>query len=551
MSGVHPSLAYLPSPREGVWHLGPVPIRAYALCIIAGIIAAVWIGERRWVARGGRRGTVSDIAVWAVVFGLVGGRLYHVVTDPELYFGEGSHPVDALKVWEGGLGIWGAIALGGVGAWIGCRRRGIKLPPFADAVAPGIAVAQAIGRWGNWFNQELFGRQTTLPWGLEIDPGRPNTVPGAQAYHPTFLYESLWDLGLAAALVWVDRRFRLGRGRVFALYAMGYTVGRVWIEALRIDTAHHFVGLRLNIWTSVVVFVGALIYFLRHPGPREVEVEPTPEPGEAEAVAVSTGAGEAAPAEATEAGTVAAGTTAEEPSVTAGAQPAGAPTAGDAAAAELAGSAEPAVEGAPADWPDGARTWAVDTGAEVGAAEDSGTAGAQPAGAPTAGDAAATESAGSAEPAVEEPPAAAGTDRPDSTEDAAGAAVDRAGERDSGERDSSEPTSATADVRVSADTTQETPGPTGTRPAEAATAGGSATTEPAEAGRVDSAAAQPLGTPGNSANGPTAAGTAGGAADTAQSGEAHPEEAQSGAAQSGAAQSEQATGVGSTRGEES
>jgi len=605
VSGVHPSLAYLPSPHQGVWHLGAVPIRAYALCIIAGIIAAVWIGERRWVARGGRRGTVSDISVWAVVFGLVGGRLYHVVTDPELYFGEGSHPVDALKVWQGGLGIWGAIALGGVGAWIGCRRRGIKLPPFADAVAPGIAVAQAIGRWGNWFNQELFGRQTTLPWGLEIDPGRPNTVPGAQAYHPTFLYESLWDLGLAAALVWVDRRFRLGRGRVFALYVMGYTVGRVWIEALRIDTAHHFLGLRLNIWTSVVVFAGGLIYFLRHPGPREVEVEPAPgaEPAETEAVAVSTGAGEGAPAEATSAGTTSAGTTpagttAEEPPGATGAQPAEAPTAGEAAATEPAGSVESAVEGvsaaAGADWPDGARTWAAETGPEVGAAEEPVTAGAQPAEAPTAGEAAttepagsvesavegvsaaagadrpdgartwaaetgsevgaaeeaageaaATEPAGSAEPVVEGAPAAAGADRPDSAEDAA---VDR-----TGERDSSEPTSATADVRVSADTTQETPGPTGARPAEAV-ADGSATTEPAEAGgvdSVDSAAAQPLDTPASSANGPSAAGTAGDAAGTPQSGSPQPGEAQPGEAQSGKAQSEQATGVGSTRGEES
>src|SRR5439155_25653209 len=256
--------AYLPSPSQGVWHLGPVPIRAYALCIVAGIVAAIWIGERRWVARGGRRGTVSDIAVWAVVFGLVGGRLYHVLTDPELYFGAGRHPLDAFRVWEGGLGIWGAISLGGVGAWIGCRRRGIRFAPYADAVAPGVAVAQAIGRLGNWFNQELFGRPTTLPWGLKIDAGRPNTVPGAAAYHPTFLYEALWDLGLAGLLVWADRRWKLGRGRLFALYVMGYTVGRIWIEALRIDTANTILGLRLNIWTSVVVFAGALVYFLRH-----------------------------------------------------------------------------------------------------------------------------------------------------------------------------------------------------------------------------------------------------------------------------------------------
>jgi prolipoprotein diacylglyceryl transferase len=271
-------LASFPSPSRSVWDLGPIPIRAYALCIIVGIIAAIWIGERRWVERGGRRGTVSDVAVWAVIFGLVGGRLYHVITDNELYFRAGRDPWRAFYVWEGGLGVWGAIALGGVGAWIGCHRRGIKLPPFADAVAPGIAVAQGLGRWGNYFNQELFGRPTNLPWAVRIDPDRPSTVPGATTYHPTFLYESLWDLGLAGVLIWADRRFRLGRGRVFALYVMGYTAGRVWIEMLRIDTANHILGLRLNVWTSIVVFAGGLVYFLLHPGPRETVVEPGMEP---------------------------------------------------------------------------------------------------------------------------------------------------------------------------------------------------------------------------------------------------------------------------------
>ncbi len=267
-------LASFPSPAQSVWHVGPVPIRAYALCIIAGIVAAIWIGEKRWVARGGRRGTVSDVAVWAVIFGLVGGRLYHVVTDNELYFRDGRDPWRALAVWEGGLGIWGAIALGGVGAWIGCRRAGIQLPPFADAVAPGIAVAQAIGRLGNYFNQELFGRPTDLPWAVEIDPDQPNTVAGATTYHPTFLYELLWCLALAGLLVVVDRRFRLGHGRVFALYVMGYTAGRVWIEMLRIDTANEVLGLRLNVWTSIVVFAGGLLYFLLVRGPRETVVEP-------------------------------------------------------------------------------------------------------------------------------------------------------------------------------------------------------------------------------------------------------------------------------------
>jgi prolipoprotein diacylglyceryl transferase len=256
-------LASIPSPSEGVWYLGPIPLRAYAFCIVLGVIAAVWIGERRWRARGGEPGTITDLAVWAVPFGLVGGRLYHVITDWQLYFGENApnRPIDALYIWHGGLGIWGAVALGGVGVWIACRRRGISLSAVADTVAPGIAVAQAIGRWGNYFNQELFGGPTTLPWGLEIDPGRPGAIPGVSTYHPTFLYESLWDLALAGVLVWAGRRYGLRHARLFALYVAGYTVGRFWIEGMRVDPAHHILGLRLNQWTSVVIFAGALVYF--------------------------------------------------------------------------------------------------------------------------------------------------------------------------------------------------------------------------------------------------------------------------------------------------
>jgi prolipoprotein diacylglyceryl transferase len=263
----------IPSPSQGVWYLGPFPVRAYALCILAGIAAAVLLGERRWVARGGLPGQVSDVALWAVPFGILGGRLYHVLTDSQNYFGEGGNPVAALYVWQGGLGIWGAIALGGVGAWIACRRSGILLPPMADALAPGIVVAQAIGRWGNWFNQELFGRPTTRPWALEIpDPDkRPPGYEQFTTFHPTYLYECLWDLGAAGLVVWADRRFRLGHGRAFALYVMAYTAGRGWIEYLRIDTvqASDVLGLRLNVWTSIVVFSGAAVYFLvagrRHP----------------------------------------------------------------------------------------------------------------------------------------------------------------------------------------------------------------------------------------------------------------------------------------------
>ncbi|WKK22453.1 prolipoprotein diacylglyceryl transferase [Streptomyces olivoreticuli] len=269
-------IAYIPSPSTGVIHLGPIPLRGYAFCIIIGVFVAVWLGNRRWIARGGRAGTVADIAVWAVPFGLVGGRLYHVITDYELYFGAGRDWVNAFKIWEGGLGIWGAVALGAVGAWIGCRRRGIPLPAWADALAPGLAVAQAIGRWGNWFNQELYGKPTDLPWALKIDAD-PAIGRLAGTYHPTFLYESLWCLLIAGLVIWADRRFTLGHGRAFALYVAAYTVGRFWFEYLRVDDAHHILGLRLNDWTSIVVFLGAVAYMVisakRCPG-REQVVEP-------------------------------------------------------------------------------------------------------------------------------------------------------------------------------------------------------------------------------------------------------------------------------------
>jgi prolipoprotein diacylglyceryl transferase len=274
-------LAAIPSPTQGVWHLGPLPLRGYALSIIAGIVLACWIAEKRWVARGGAQGEVLDIAVWAVPFGIVGGRLYHVLTTPEPYFGRDGDPVRALFVWEGGLGIWGAIALGALGAWIGCRRRGIPLPAFGDAIAPGIAVAQAVGRLGNWFNNELYGRATDLPWALTVHEwdqtaGRAVLGPDGQpvvlgTFHPTFLYELLWDLGVAALVVWADRRYRLGHGRAFALYVAAYCAGRFWIELLRIDTAERFLGLRLNVFTSVIVFVLAVAYLLWQRGrPREV-----------------------------------------------------------------------------------------------------------------------------------------------------------------------------------------------------------------------------------------------------------------------------------------
>jgi phosphatidylglycerol---prolipoprotein diacylglyceryl transferase len=274
-------LATIPSPTQGVWYLGPLPLRAYALCILVGIVAACVITELRLRQRGAPKWLVLDIAIWAVPFGLVGGRLYHVITSPDAYFGAGGNPMKAFAIWEGGLGIWGAVALGAVGAWIACRRMGLPLTFFADAIAPALPVAQAIGRLGNWFNNELYGGPTSLPWGLKVYDydlstgkaltdanGNPIELTGGP-FHPTFLYELVWDLGVALLVYLVDKRWKLGRGRAFALYVMAYTVGRFWIEALRIDPAHGFAGLRVNNWVSIVVFLGALLYFVMVKGPQE------------------------------------------------------------------------------------------------------------------------------------------------------------------------------------------------------------------------------------------------------------------------------------------
>jgi prolipoprotein diacylglyceryl transferase len=266
-----------------VWYLGPFPIRAYALFIIIGIVVALLIGDRRWEARGGERGVIYDISLWAVPFGLIGGRLYHVMTDWPKYFGDGGAGfIGALRIWDGGLGIWGAVALGGVGAWIACRRRGIPLPAFGDAIAPGIILAQAIGRLGNYFNQELYGRPTTVPWGLEIyerqnasgviSPDLANGVSTGQLYsivHPTFLYELLWNVLVFAILIWADRRFNLGHGRLFALYVAGYCLGRFWVELLRSDQATLIADIRVNSFTSTFVFIGAVVYIMVAPKGRE------------------------------------------------------------------------------------------------------------------------------------------------------------------------------------------------------------------------------------------------------------------------------------------
>ena len=253
-----------PPPEWAEWQLGPFTIRAYALAILAGIFFAVWLTRKRWVARGGKVETIEEIAYWAIPFGIVGGRLYHVISTPGPYFGDGGDPWQAFRIWEGGLGIWGAIALGAFGAWIACRRHGVSFATFMDSAAPGILIAQAIGRLGNYFNQELFGRPTELPWGLEIDVASsyfPQQYAEGTLFHPTFLYEMIWNVLGAIAIILLDRRFRFRHGRAFWLYVMIYTAGRLWIEMVRIDEAVLVGGVRINVWVSMSVFTIAVAFF--------------------------------------------------------------------------------------------------------------------------------------------------------------------------------------------------------------------------------------------------------------------------------------------------
>jgi prolipoprotein diacylglyceryl transferase len=278
--------ASIPSPTVGVLYLGPLPLRMYALCILAGIVLAIWLTGKRLVPRGGEPGQALDVGAWAVLFGIVGGRLYHVITTPEPYWGEGGNPVNALKVWEGGLGIWGAVALGALGAWIGCRRQGLSFLAFADAAAPGVAFAQAIGRWGNWFNNELYGSRTDLPWGLQIhqwDQSAGRAVVDSAGgpvvlgtFHPTFLYESVFLVLLGTLLLVVDHRRHLAPGQLTGLYVAGYPVGRIVIERMRTDEAELVLGQRLNVWTCIVVFLlGVWIYwFTGRRARRAAEGEP-------------------------------------------------------------------------------------------------------------------------------------------------------------------------------------------------------------------------------------------------------------------------------------
>jgi prolipoprotein diacylglyceryl transferase len=266
-------LASFPSPSISALNVGPLTIHFYALCIIAGIIVAVWWGERRFIALGGAPGVVTDIAYWAVPSGIVGGRLYHLATswNSERTF------LDAIAIWRGGLGIWGAIGLGAGGAYLRyrmLRRKGSlhgvelrSLPSFAtfmDALAPGIVIAQAIGRWGNWFNVELFGRPSSLPWALQVPANkRPNGFGDFETFHPTFLYESLWCIVVALLLIGVARKGFLRSGGIFLLYVASYSFGRLWIENLRIDTSEEIFGLRFNVWVSLCAFIFAALATFR------------------------------------------------------------------------------------------------------------------------------------------------------------------------------------------------------------------------------------------------------------------------------------------------
>ncbi len=250
-------LASIPSPDSGAIHLGPLQLRAYGLMIALGVIAAVWLMGRRLVERGiGKAEDASALALWAVPAGIIGARIYHVITDPQLFKG---HWYRVFYIWEGGLGIWGGVGLGVVvGLWV-ARRRGLPLLPLLDCAAPALALAQGIGRWGNYWNQELFGRPTTLPWGLEIDPAnRPPGYAQFSTFHPTFLYESLWNLALCGVLLLIDRRHRLRPGRLFVVYVAGYTLARFFIERVRIDKANKILGLRVNEWVSALMFLGAV-----------------------------------------------------------------------------------------------------------------------------------------------------------------------------------------------------------------------------------------------------------------------------------------------------
>lgn len=266
-------IAAIPSPDVSYIELGPFRVHFYALFILTGIVVALALTESRLRARGAESGIALDISLWAIPFGILGGRFFHVLTHPDDYFFPGADLLAIFRIWEGGLAIYGALILGSLGAYIGARSAGIKFTSYLDAVAPGVLLAQAIGRWGNYFNNELFGTPTDLPWGLQIpssNPAYPAGLPDGVLFHPTFLYESIWSLAGVALLLAADRRFNLRWGKMVGLYLVYYSIGRVWIEAIRIDPSEIVFGLRINIWSAIAgIAIGIAVIAIqsrRHPG---------------------------------------------------------------------------------------------------------------------------------------------------------------------------------------------------------------------------------------------------------------------------------------------
>lgn len=267
-------LGSIPSPQINSFMVGPFKIHFYALCILAGMILAIWLADRRLVQRGAKSGVALDIALWTIPIAVIGARIFHVLTHSGDYFYPGADLTAVLRIWEGGIAIYGGLLGGALGAWIGANRSGIKFWSFADAVAPGILLAQGIGRWGNYFNQELFGLPTTLPWGLEINPTNaafPVGLPPETLFHPTFLYESLWNLIGVIILLALDKRLNLRWGTMFGAYLIYYSLGRVITENLRIDPSDIILGLRTNVLSAIggaVVGLAIILWQRRqHPGP--------------------------------------------------------------------------------------------------------------------------------------------------------------------------------------------------------------------------------------------------------------------------------------------
>ncbi len=250
----------IPAPPISGFTVGGFTIHFYAFCVLAGILVAAWLARRRFTARGGDADRFDSMIFIIVLVGIAGARLYHVITDYQLYFGPGRDPLQAFNIRNGGLGIWGGVILGGLAAWLLCRRHKLDFGSFADVLAPALLFAQAIGRLGNWFNQELFGRPTDLPWGLYVDPRyRPPGYESYETFQPTFAYEMVWNTAGGLLLLWAEKRFNLGRGKLFTCYVLWYTLGRFFIEGLRIDPVNHLGGWRVNSVVSVVCFVTAAI----------------------------------------------------------------------------------------------------------------------------------------------------------------------------------------------------------------------------------------------------------------------------------------------------